>query len=172
MKEKLSLIYGLLWRVAWLFIPIFSENASARANSASMSNEGIRLIVSIYSDAIIIIACIVLSIAGSVVGYFFPIPKYGPEPMPKPVKLLLSMIGGMLAFVYYIHTQQLITPAVIIWVFGVSFVFPAIAHLLHAAAIKFTGSRANISAEELKQIAESFQKKDQDPQERRNNHDE
>lgn len=87
---------------------------------------------------------------------FLPNAKYGVKPYPKWVKVLISVAGGSLAFVYYIESQRDITPAVIIWVGGVSFVFPAIIHLVHAAAIKFTGMKLLVSNEDLKRIVKSF----------------
>ena len=95
-------------------------------------------------------------IVGSTVGYFYPTPQYGLKPYPKWVKVLISVGGGLLAFVYYIESQKTISAAVIIWVAGVSFVSPAIIHLVHAAAIKFTGLKLLISDEDLKKIRKTF----------------
>jgi 4-hydroxybenzoate polyprenyltransferase len=61
-------------------------------------------------------------IVGSVVGYFYPTPKYGVKPYPKWLKLLISMGGGVLAFIYYIATKKDIHSVVIIWVACISFV--------------------------------------------------
>ncbi len=156
------LIIELFWRVAFLFLPLFSEAALASQpyRPSVFSNETIRTFSTLYSDVILIASCIVLMIFGSTIGYFFPTPKYGAKPFPKPIKLMISVFGGVLAFVYYIHTEKNITPAVIIWVAGVSFVFPAIIHLFHAAAIKITGSKVNITDQDLKDIESTFRKED------------
>lgn len=156
------LIIELFWRVAFLFLPSVSEAALASQpyRPSLFSNETIRNFSTLYSDVILITSCIVLMIFGLTIGYFFPTPKYGAKPFPKPIKLMISVFGGVLAFVYYVHTEKNITPAVIIWVAGVSFVFPAIIHLFHAAAIKITGSKVNITDQDLKDIESTFRKED------------
>lgn len=161
MIEKIGVIFSLLWRVLWCFFPFVTEYTAAAVNAKSvdtnaLSNDAIRLFMTSYSYSVLIVTCIFFLIIGSVVGYFYPTPKYGVKPYPKWVKVLISMSGGMLAFVYYIHSQKDITPAVIIWVAGVSFVAPAIIHLVHAAAIKFTGLKFLVTDEDLKRIIKSF----------------
>lgn len=159
-----SLVLGLIWRIMWFFLPLVSEVALAsnpnRPNNlfSNFSNDTLRTAASIYSDAILLVSCFVLLILGSTIGYFFPTPRYGAKPYPKPLKLLISVFGGVLAFVYYIHTEKNITPAVVIWVAGVSFVSPAIIHLFHAAAIKFTGSKLNVTDEDVDHIRQSFER--------------
>lgn len=157
-----ALILQLFWRVAWLFLPLVSEVALASQphRPSAFSNEMIRYFSTLYSDVILIVSCVVLLVFGSTIGYFFPTPKYGAKPFPKPIKLMISVFGGILAFIYYVHTEKNITPAVVIWVAGVSFVFPAIIHLFHAAAIKITGSKVNITDQDLKDIESTFRKED------------
>ncbi len=154
-----SLVLGLMWRIMWFFLPLISEVALAsnpnRPNSL-FTNETLRSAASIYSDAILLVSCLMLLILGSTIGYFFPTPRYGAKPYPKPLKLLISIFGGVLAFIYYIHTENNITPAVVIWVAGVSFVSPAIIHLFHAAAIKITGSKLDVTDEDIDRISQSF----------------
>lgn len=153
-----SLVLGLVWRIMWFFLPLVSEAALASHPTKSnlFTNETVREAVSIYSDAILLVSCFILLIFGTTIGYFFPTPRYGAKPYPKPLKLLISIFGGVLAFIYYIHTEKDITPAVVIWVAGVSFVSPAIIHLVHAAAIKITGSKLDITDEDLDRISQSF----------------
>lgn len=153
-----SLVLGLMWRIMWFFLPLVSEVALASHpyRPSLLSNETLRSAASIYSDAILLVSCFILLILGSTIGYFFPTPRYGAKPYPKPLKLIISVFGGLLAFVYYIHTENNITPAVLIWVAGVSFVSPAIIHLFHAAAIKITGSKLDITDEDVDRISQSF----------------
>lgn len=159
-----SLVLGLFWRIMWFFLPLVSEVALANKptfNPLTLTNEGLRSLTSIYSDAILLVSCFVLLIFGTTIGYFFPTPKYGAKPYPKPLKLLISVFGGILAFIYYVHTEKMITPAVVIWVAGVSFVSPAIIHLVHAAAIKFTGSKLNVTDEDVTRVEQSFNRNEE-----------
>ncbi|MBJ9425159.1 hypothetical protein [Acinetobacter seifertii] len=164
MSDVLKFSLALMWRVVWLFLPC-TEAAFAALDknpkgAAFLTNEALRQSTANHSDVILTFACIVVLICGTTIGYFFPTPEYGAKPLPKPIKLLISMTCGFLAFVYYIHTEKYITPAVIIWVAGVSFVSPAIIHLVHAAAIKFTGMRLGLNDNDLNKIEKSFEKPD------------
>lgn len=161
MIEKTGVVFSLFWRVLWCLFPFVTEYSAAAVNTKKveahgLSNDAIRYFIENYSYSVVIVACVFFLIIGSVVGYFYPAPKYGVKPYPKWLKILISMGGGMLAFIHYIHSQKDITPAVIIWVAGVSFVAPAIIHLIHAAAIKFTGMKLLVSDEDLKRINKSF----------------
>jgi len=126
-----------------------------------LSNESVRNIASNYSDSLLTLACIFFLGIGTMVGYFHPTPKYGLKPYPKFIKVLISVGMGSLAFLYYLETNQQITPAVCIYVAGVSFVGPAIIHLIHAAAIKGTSLNTGVTDEDLDRINRSFQ--DEDP---------
>lgn len=157
MGDIFKLIFAIFWRAAIIFLPL-NEVAFAALEKQTpfLSNSYIRDFASTYSDFILIVGCLFLLAAGSTIGYFFPTPQYGAKPLPKPIKLLISIVGGCLAFIYYIHTEKTITPAVIWWVAAVSFVSPAIIHLVHAAAIKFTGMRVGVTQEDLDIIRKSF----------------
>lgn len=163
MIEKIGILFSLIWRVLWCMFPFVTEYATAAISSSSatvdanlLSNDSLRHFAVNYSYSVVIMGCFIFLIFGTTVGYFYPTPKYGVKPYPKWLKVLISVAGGGVAFVYYIESQQDITPAVIIWVGGVSFVFPAIIHLIHAAAIKFTGTKLLVSYDDLKQIVKSF----------------
>lgn len=165
MNEKISFIFSLFWRVMWCLFPftteytkaaIISESVKVDTAANALSNESLRQFAVTYSYSVVIFSCLIFLIVGTTVGYFYPTPKYGIKPYPKWVKVLISVAGGGIAFIYYIESNQDITPAVIIWVGGVSFVFPAIIHLIHAAAIKFTGTKLLVSNKDLKQIIKSF----------------
>ncbi|MFH3798512.1 hypothetical protein WAI54_12265 [Acinetobacter baumannii] len=164
MSDVLKFFLALLWRVVWLFLPCTKAAYAALENNpkgaAFLTNEALRQSTASHSDLILTLACLVVLICGTTIGYFFPTPEYGAKPLPKPLKLLISMTCGFLAFVYYIDTENNITPAVIIWVAGVSFVSPAIIHLVHAAGIKFFGVQLGVTDKDLKVINKSFKKND------------
>lgn len=150
-------IIAVLWRVAIIFLPL-SEAAFASLGKQSpfLTNAYIREMAANYSDFLLLLACLLLLVGGTTIGYFFPTPQYGAKPLPKPIKLLISVCCGCLAFIYYIHTEKDISGAVILWVAAVSFVSPAIIHLLHAGAIKFTGIKIFVTPTDLDNIKKSF----------------
>lgn len=157
MGDKLRLIIAIFWRAAIIFLPMTEVAfAALERQSPFLSNSYVRDFAAMYSDVILIVGSLFLLAAGSTIGYFFPTPQYGAKPLPKPIKLLISVVGGFLAFAFYVHTEKTITPAVIWWVAAVSFVSPAIIHLVHAAAIKFTGIRFGIVQQDLDSIKKSF----------------
>jgi hypothetical protein len=161
MIYKIGGVSDFLGRIIIIFLPFLAEYAQAQSNSESLnndvlSNEYLRNFAMTYSYLILIVGSIVFLVIGSVVGYFYPTPKYGVKPFPKWVKLLISITGGCLAFIYYLETKGDIKPIVIAWVACVSFVSPAIAHLIHAGAIKFTSLKTGVTNEDLESINKSF----------------
>lgn len=165
MIEKLGFFSKLIGYFIMLTMPLaakLTQAGSSRLAQAGtmdggiLSNESLRAFATTYSYFMLILASVVFLFIGSVVGVFYPTPKYGPRPYPKWVKLLLSMAGGSLAFIYYIETNKDITPIILVWVAAVSFVFPAIAHLIHAAAIKATGLRLMVNQTDLDDINKQF----------------
>ena len=152
---RLCYLMGCMLSVATPFIAEYA-NANNTLNNNVLTNEGLRNLATTYSYLLLIIASVFFLIVGSVVGYFYPTPQYGVKPYPKWLKLLISMGGGVLAFIYYIETQKDITPIVILWVACISFVFPAIIHLIHAGFIKFVMGKANLTEDDVKQIVKSF----------------
>lgn len=163
MSEKIGALFGFIWRVLWCLFPVVTEYAQAAIQSKSvnmdanmLSNDSLSKFAETYSYSVVIMGCLIFLVVGSTVGYFYPTPQYGPKAYPKWVKVLISVGCGSLAFIYYIETQKTISAAAIIWVAGVSFVSPAIIHLVHAAAIKFTGLKLMITYEDLKKIRKSF----------------
>jgi hypothetical protein len=163
MNEKIGFIFSLFWRCLWCMFPFVTEYAKAAIKVKALpigpsvlSNESLSNFATTYSYSVVILGSLIFLIIGSTVGYFYPTPQYGLKPYPKWVKVLISVGGGLLAFVYYLEVKNTITPAVIWWVAGVSFVFPAIIHLIHAAAIKATGLKLMITDKDLKRIIKSF----------------
>jgi hypothetical protein len=160
MSDNLKLISALLWRIVWLFLPC-TEAAFAAFNkdtktASLLTNEVLRESTASHSDFILTVACVIVLILGSTIGYFFPTPQYGAKPIPKPIKLLISITCGFIAFVYYIHSENEITTGVIFWVAGVSFVSPAIIHLFHAAMIKKAEEKTGVTEEDLERIKKTF----------------
>lgn len=163
MIEQVGLSFSLLWRVAFCAFPWAFYHAHAAVQGQGVSvlhNDNMRAWAAGYSDSLLIIACIFFLFAGTLVGYFYPTPRYGLKPYPKSIKIVISITFGLLAFVYYLEDNQTITPAVCVYVAGVSFVAPAIIHLIHAAAIKFTGLKFLITEEDLDRINKSFKDKE------------
>ena len=157
MGDKFRLIIAIFWRAAIIFLPMTEVAfAALERQSPFLGNSNVRDFASTYSDVILIVGSIFLLVAGSTIGYFFPTPQYGAKPLPKPIKLLISVVCGFLAFAYYVHTEKTISLAVLWWVAAVSFVSPAIIHLVHAAAIKFVGIRAGVTQDDLDNIKRSF----------------
>ncbi len=152
---RLCYLMGCLLSVTTPFIAKYAS-ANNTLNNNVLSNDGLRNMVTTYSYFLLIIASVFFLIVGSVVGYFYPTPKYGVKPYPKWLKLLISMGGGVLAFIYYIATKKDIHSVVIIWVACISFVSPAIIHLVHAGIIKFVMGKANLTEDDVKQIVKSF----------------
>lgn len=144
-------------RVMLLSTPLVVEYASASStNVGLLTNDGIRGFATTYSYILMIIASLFFLMLGSIVGYFYPTPQYGVKPYPKWLKLVISVGGGTLAFIYYIETKSDLSVAIIIWVAAISFVSPAIIHLIHAGFIKFVMGKANLTDEDIKRISESF----------------
>lgn len=162
MTDFMQFFMGLLGRIIWIISPLIveifdrvfiGENTS---HLSILSNDSIRGMATNYSDSLTILLCLLVVCVGSILGVFYPTPKYGDRPMPKWLKGILSVTAGVMAFAYYIDTKKNISPAICIWVAGVSFVAPAIVHLVHAGAIKFVGKKLKITGMDLKRIRKSF----------------
>lgn len=157
--DQINYIVGLLARIAWVASPIVFDafqRSFGAVEPSILSNESLRGMATNYSDSLTIALCLLVVIVGSVVGVFYPTPAYGAKPMPIWMKATVSIVAGVLAFAYYIEQKKAISPAVCIWVAGVSFVAPAILHLLHAGAIKYVSNKLKITGRDLKRISKSF----------------
>ena len=95
---RLCYLMGCMLSVTTPFIAKYASANNALNNNV-LSNDGLRNMVTTYSYFLLIIASVFFLIVGSVVGYFYPTPKYGVKPYPKWLKLLISMGGGVLAFI-------------------------------------------------------------------------
>lgn len=161
MIKEFGMLSDGLGRVTVPFVPFMMERAVVSSSTNELlTNSGLRFIATEYSYILLITASLVFLIIGSVIGYFYPTPEYGLKAYPKQLKLLISIGGGVLAFIYYLETQKDLTPTVIVWVACVSFVFPAIIHLIHAFIVKFVQSKMNLSDDDIKRITEQLNNQD------------
>lgn len=168
MSNHIKFFTGFIFRVLWVVSPLMLDAVAAKAVSVQgqahyLHNDVVRGVATQYSDSLIIFLCLFVVAVGSVLGVFYPTPEYGSRPMPSWLKGIVSVTAGILAFAYYIDTKKSISPAVCIWVAGVSFVAPAILHLIHASAIKMFsmnlsifGIKIKLTAADLKRIKKSF----------------
>lgn len=157
MIKEFGVLSDGLGRFSIAFVPLVMDKALAsNTTSELLTNNWLRYFATEYSYALLIIASFVFLIIGSVIGYFYPTPEYGLKAYPKQLKLLISICGGVLAFIYYLQTQKDLMPTVIIWVACVSFVFPAIIHLVHAFIVKFAQNKMNLSDDDIKRITDQL----------------
>lgn len=98
-----------------------------------------------YGDELLIAACLFLLVLGSIMGMFYRTPVYGGKELTAPLKLLASIAGGFIAFLYCLHVDRSLTFLTPIYVAGVSFIFPALVHLVHAICIKYFGMKTGLS---------------------------
>ena len=159
MNEKLVFLCNLALKFVWFGLPAIGQALYVNKDTADLlTNASMRNFAGTYSDFILGLLSIFMMIVMSIVGYFYPTPEYGQKPLPKPIQLLTSMVGGIVAFMYYIEKHGQISSAVIIWVGGVAFIAPATLHLVHAGAIKFGYEFFRLSDKWLTKIIKSFRK--------------
>lgn len=97
-----------------------------------------------YSDELIAVSCLILLVLSSVIGVFYKTPVYGGKPLSLWLKAPICVAGGFIAFLYSLYLDKSLTLLTPIWVGGVSFIAPAIIHLVHAALIKHFGFEAGM----------------------------
>lgn len=105
-----------------------------------------------YSDELIVAACIFLLVISSVTGVLYKTPVYGGKPLPMTVKAPVCVAGGFCAFLYCLHVDKALTLLTPMWVGGMSFIAPAILHLVHALLIKHFGMRLGVDQAVLDQL--------------------
>lgn len=149
MKEK------SLWRpvlVYALAITAYQPINQAVAKATGSNQQGIEAFALQYSGELIAVACIFLLLASSIIGVFYPTPVYGGKPIPLKLKAPICVVGGFCAFLYCLHIDKALTLLTPIWVGAMSFIAPAIIHLVHALLIKHFGVRFGVDQELLDQI--------------------
>ncbi|MCK4090636.1 hypothetical protein [Acinetobacter radioresistens] len=105
-----------------------------------------------YSDELLAVACLILLVLSSAIGVFYKTPVYGGKPLSLWLKAPICVTGGFVAFLYSLYLDKSLTLLTPIWVGGVSFIAPAIIHLIHAALIKHFGFQAGIDPEVLEKL--------------------
>lgn len=105
-----------------------------------------------YSDELIVAACVFLLVLSSIIGVFYKTPVYGGKPLPLALKAPVCIVGGFCAFLYCLHVDQRLTLLTPIWVGAMSFIAPAILHLIHAVLIKHFGVKAGIDTALIEQL--------------------
>ncbi len=114
----MKIVYALAWRTLLVFgVPFFTSVQHAHAGLYVDAAKA-------YADELIIAACLVCLMLGTLLGAYFPDDE-GIKPLAKPVKALSSLFLGVIAFLYVLHVDQKLTIINALWVGGVAFVAPA-----------------------------------------------
>lgn len=82
--------------------------------------------------------CLLCLALGVVMGTFYPAPEDTPKNLPFWLKFVISINGGILAFIYVLHADKQLTLLTPIWVWAVAFLFPAVIEILRSAGIQRT----------------------------------
>lgn len=82
--------------------------------------------------------CVLCLICGVLIGTFYPSPEDTPKNLPLWLKFIISTSGGILAFIYVLHADKQLTILNPLWVWAVSFLFPAVIEILRSAGIQRT----------------------------------
>lgn len=105
-----------------------------------------------YSDELLVSACIFLMIISSFIGVFYKTPVYGGKPLPMWLKAPVCIAGGFTAFLFCLHVDKALTLLTPIYVGAVSFISPAVIHLVHAVLVQKFGVRIGVDEELLKKL--------------------
>jgi hypothetical protein len=131
--RTMNLLYcleKLTWRVmiviAYPFVLMQSGYASPIENTITQ-----------YPSELILSACIVCWILGSLLGAYYPVPEeLQQKPMSINLKILVSFTGGIVAFIYLISVDKALILINALWIGGVSFVAPAIIQAVQSLLIR------------------------------------
>lgn len=120
----------VLWRLMIIFsLPIqalfFPANAGRLADAA-MANPN----ESIFG------VCVFFLIVGSLCGTFYKSPEDHQANHPKALKFLISVFGGVSAFIYVLHVDKQLTLLNPLWIGAVSFLAPAVVQIVHGAGVE------------------------------------
>ena len=134
---KLAVFWALAWRLAvFLSVPALTLRRSFAADSP-LAN-----LVATYPTELIFGGSILCLVVGSLLGTLYPVPKdVEKQPMSLAVKFLVSLFGGMMAFIYVLHIDKSLTLLNPLWVGGVAFIAPAIVEIVRAWLIKAVQSK-------------------------------
>lgn len=78
-------------------------------------------------------ACILCLFLGVLMGTFYESPEDSPKPIPLGLKCIISIAGGVFAFIWVLHNDKQLTLLNPLWVGAVSFLSPAIIQIAHTA---------------------------------------
>lgn len=134
------------------FLVLYQPVNQVLANGGSKHPTGLGAFALQYSDELIVVACLILLVLSSIIGVFYKTPVYGGKPMSLWLKAPICIAGGFIAFLYSLYLDKSLTLLTPIWVGGVSFIAPAIIHLVHAALIKHFGMKVGIDPDLLKKL--------------------
>lgn len=155
-EKKIKLKRLNLWGPAtkyFAFLAFYQPvNQVLAQNGGSEHPTNLGAVVLQYSDELIVVACLILLTLSSIIGVFYKTPVYGGKPLSLWLKAPICIAGGFIAFLYSLYLDKCLTLLTPIWVGGVSFIAPAIIHLVHAALIKHFGFEAGTDPELLQKL--------------------
>lgn len=129
--SRIYYLENMAWRL--LLVMAYPFLLMQRGYASPVDN-----LASNYPSELILGACLICWILGSLLGAYYPVPEeLKQKPMSINLKLLISISGGVIAFIYLIYVDKALTLLNPIWVGGVSFVAPAIIQGVHALAARF-----------------------------------
>lgn len=151
MKTKVPLLVPALKYLA--VVALYQPVNSALAQYGQKTQyPGLGDIAVQYSNELIVAACLFLLVISSIIGVFYRTPVYGGVPLPLALKAPVCIAGGFCAFLYCLHVDKALTLLTPMWVGGMSFIAPAILHLVHALLIKHFGMKLGVDQELLNQL--------------------
>lgn len=133
-------------------VALYQPVNSALAQYGGTKHQGLGEFATQYSNELIVVACIFLMVISSVIGVFYKTPVYGGKPMPLLLKAPVCVAGGFCAFLYCLHVDKALTLLTPMWVGGMSFIAPAVLHLVHALLIKHFGLRIGVDQALLNEL--------------------
>ncbi|WP_147433938.1 hypothetical protein [Acinetobacter chengduensis] len=135
-----------------LVVAVLQQANLALAEVSKPKDSGLGQFAVQYSDELLVAACIFLMIISSFIGVFYKTPVYGGKPLPMWLKAPVCIAGGFIAFLFCLHVDKALTLLTPIYVGAVSFISPAVIHLVHAVLVQKFGLRLGVDEELLKKL--------------------
>lgn len=117
-----ALTYNFLKNTWWQWLVVLSLPISRKANASYVDQ-----LQPYYLD-LIVLGSLVFLVLGTLGGAVMPQAE-NEKPLPIYVKVIVSLIAGLSAFVYVVDSEKQLTMMCMLWVGGVSFVGPLIFQL-------------------------------------------